>query len=398
MTETRADIDVYRKNIKIYYLFSFLRDFALYTAVIIPFFVDWGGLNQFQIQTLQAWFMFWIFALEIPTGAVADYFGRKTSLSLGLLLVVIAVLIYRITPNFYIFLLAEFLFAAAVSFQSGADHAMLYETLKHLGKEKSAKHFFGRTESVRLFGIGCASILGGFVAKRYGVTAPMLFSAGVYFLAFLVATRFYEPTLKEVSESKRYINIIKNGFRFVKGNRTLRTLAWDAVLVMSSAYFVIWLYQRFLRQIGISVVWYGFFHFILVLSQILVNNSFDRLEKVFGSARKYLKYTALLAAVGYVFVSLDINIFTIVLLLLLTSGFGFTRQTYMSSHFNKMIPSSERATVLSFISMMRRTVLIFLNPAIGLLVDKAIHGSLVVLILIPLGVFFFSPVTEEMLD
>jgi len=45
-------------------------------SVLVPFFRDWGGISFTQIMLLNAWFMFWNFLLEIPTGTVADFWGR----------------------------------------------------------------------------------------------------------------------------------------------------------------------------------------------------------------------------------------------------------------------------------------------------------------------------------
>lgn len=70
-----------------YYLFSFLRDFAFFSAVLIPFFTKWGGISMTQVQLLQSWFMLWIFIMEVPTGAIADFFGRKHSLCLGTIII-----------------------------------------------------------------------------------------------------------------------------------------------------------------------------------------------------------------------------------------------------------------------------------------------------------------------
>ncbi|MBU2036458.1 MFS transporter, partial [Patescibacteria group bacterium] len=72
-----------KSTINRYYLYSFLISLHLFSAVLVPFFTDWGGISQGKIQILQSWFMFWIFILEIPTGAVADYIGRKQSLFIG---------------------------------------------------------------------------------------------------------------------------------------------------------------------------------------------------------------------------------------------------------------------------------------------------------------------------
>jgi len=90
---TNKPIQLHR-NIRLYYLFVFLRNLFLISAVIIPFFSEWGGLNQAQIQILQSSFMVSVFIFEVPTGVIADRFSRKLSLILGNVVVIIGIGVY----------------------------------------------------------------------------------------------------------------------------------------------------------------------------------------------------------------------------------------------------------------------------------------------------------------
>ncbi|HYD35852.1 MAG TPA: hypothetical protein VD999_07365 [Vitreimonas sp.] len=158
-----------------YYVFMFLKDFHFFSAVLVPFFLNWGGLSQSQVQFLQSWFMLWFFILEVPTGAVADYLGRKYSLGLGALMSTAAVLMYGSIPSLTVFLIGEFLFAVAASLISGADEAWLYDTLKEHGHEAESKKFFGRAESIHLAALFVSAGLGGVIAEYFPLNAPMLF-------------------------------------------------------------------------------------------------------------------------------------------------------------------------------------------------------------------------------
>ena len=75
------------------YAYAFFKDFAFFTAVLVPFFTQWGDISLLQVQLLQSWFSLWVFILEVPTGAVADKIGRKHSIALGSLIVALAVLL-----------------------------------------------------------------------------------------------------------------------------------------------------------------------------------------------------------------------------------------------------------------------------------------------------------------
>lgn len=382
-----------------YYAFSFFKDFAFFSAVLVPFFTQWGHISLTQVQVLQSWFMLWFFLLEIPTGVVADYLGRKYSLTLGGLVVAIAVLIYGSVPEFKIFLLGEFLFAMGMSLISGADSALLYDALKEAGKESESKKVFGKAYSFHLSGIFLAAPLGGLIASRFGLNAPMLFSSASFLLAAAIAWSIKEPAVhQEVSESRRYLDIAKKGVAFLKGHKQLRKLALDAVIVASAAYFVIWLYQPLLISIRIPIIYFGLIHACLVGVEIAIASNFIRLEKIFGSGKNYLRFSAIATGVAFLATAAFPNIATICLLIIFAGGFGLTRLELMSAYMNRFIPSGQRATILSSISMLRRFALVILNPAVGFIADHSLRLALLAVGLLPLTLFLFSPIEQEMLE
>lgn len=374
-----------------YYLFVFLRDFVFFSAVLIPFFTDWGGISLIQVQILQSWFMLWIFILEIPTGAVADYIGRKHSLTLGALVTVFAALLYGSIPRFEMFLLAEFLFAAGVAFTSGADKALLYDALKEKGQEAKSKEIFGRAHTVHLIGILVSAPIGGFIGAKLGLNAPMLLSAISFLLAALVAWSIKEPKRYEgVPESIRYWEVVKNGVSFFYKHKQLRGMVVDGVLVAAAAYFVIWLYQPLLKSVQFPLIYFGFIHAFLVFSEVLVANNFSRLEKIFGSEGSFLRASTVLTALGFLVAGLFPSLLTITLFIIFAGGFGLTRIEYWSAIMNKLIPSDQRATVLSSVSMFRRFALVFLNPFVGFMADRSLTVALLLLPILPLVALFLS--------
>ena len=382
-----------------YYLFVFLKDFAFFSAVLIPFFTEWGHISLTQVTILQSWFMLWIFFLEIPTGAIADYFGRKISLVLGCIIIAIASLVYGSIPKFEIFLIGEFLYAMGVALISGADEALLYDSLKENGKENESKKIFGRAHSFNLLGMLISAPIGGFIASKLGLNAPLLFSSIPFLLAGVVAFTMKEPIMhQKISESKRYFDIARAGFMYFYKHKTLRLLAIDSIMVASSAYFVIWLYQLLFKSLNIPIFYFGFGHSLLVTAEILVASNFTYFEKIFGSGKSFLNFSAIITGISFIVVALFPSIFTVTLFILFAGGFGITRSELMSSYMNKFIPSEKRATVLSSISMFRRFALVIINPIIGFTADHSLGLALLILGLLPILVFLFSPIRQKMLD
>ena len=103
----------------------FLCWMHLMSAVIIPFFREWGRLSFVQIFALQTWFMLACFLMEVPTGAVADRFGRKVSVACGGFLLAAASLLYGSFPHLAVFVVGR-------GPVRGRDHA-------HLGRRRGAR-------------------------------------------------------------------------------------------------------------------------------------------------------------------------------------------------------------------------------------------------------------------
>ncbi len=387
-----------RSTVWRYYAFTFLRSFMLFIGVLVPFYTLYGGLTLFQVQLIQSWFVLWVFLLEVPTGAVADRLGRKVSLLLGAFGLAIAFVVYGSFNSLPVFLVGEFLAALSLAFLSGADQALLYDSLKEVGKEEESKKIIGRAHAVSLAGIGLAAPLGSLAAGLWGLNMPFILTAIPMLLAAIIVFTMKEPAHARHSEGKRYVDVIKKGFMFFYTHKTLRVLAVDAVVVASAAYFVVWFYQPLLERSGVPLFYFGFFQTILIIVEILIASNFTRLEKIFGSPKILLRWSALLTAVGFLCVALQPNIFTIVLFLILAGGFGLTRMELLFAYMHKFIPSEQRATVLSSISMLRRFALILLNPFIGFIADQSLQVALLVVGILPLLVFLFSPIEKEMLE
>jgi len=376
-----------KRNIFFYYLFVFLKNFLFFSAVLVPFYTQWGGINQAKIQLLQSWFMFWLFLLEMPTGVVADYFGRKYSLALGALIFGLGVFVYSTFPSFEVFLLGEFLAATGAALISGADEALLYDSLKEKGEGDKAQKFFGFAETLRLLAILLSAPLGGVIASKFGLNFPMKFSSLPLFLAAGTILAVKEPKRHSQSESKRYLEIFKEGLNFWIKEKGFRIWVINGVLVSAASYFVVWFYQPLLQKINFPIVYFGFVHSFLSLSQILVSANFTKLERMVGSSKDYLRGSALLTAFFFILVALFPRLETIFLFIFFSGGFGLTRMVYVSAYLQKFIPSSQRATIVSSISMFRRFFLMLFNPIVGFAATKNLFLTLVFLGLLPLLTF-----------
>jgi MFS family permease len=382
-----------------YYAFDFFSGLVFYIAVLVPFYTSWGNLSLTQVALLQSWFMIWAFIMEIPTGVIADYFGRKYSVALGALVIAFTSLIYGSFPNFEVFLLCEFLLAVGYALMSGANTALLYDSLKELGLEHESKKIFGISSSIGTAGGIIALLIGSFVAGKFGLNMPMILTSIPFFIAAVIAWTIKEPKFKEkISESKQYLNIVKTGFVFLYHHKSLKILIIDGIAIAASAYFLVWLYQPLLQSVAFPIIYFGFIRASLSLSQIAISTNFNFFEKIFGSTESFLKYSALIVALSFLLVAIFPNLVTIIIFVAVGGGFGVSRLTLIQPLMNNKIPSEQRATILSAITMFTRLTFAVLNPLVGFVADHSLRLSLIMVGILPLAVFFFSPLKQKTLD
>lgn len=356
-------------------MFSWMHFFA---AVLIPFYTEWANLKLSQVLFINSWFMFWNFALEVPTGTVADFLGRKISLALGSIAAVIAAAVYISKPDFYTFLAAEFIFAVAYTLQSGADEALAYDSLKACNQEEHSKQILSGMESYKLTGIIIGTIVGGFIAA-FGYDAPMRYYMIPAFISFLMALSIKEPPFKGIATGRiSYFTILKEGGRYFLKNRILLMLTVELAITNALAWGIIWLFQPLLANAGLPVTYYGFIHAAACLGQIVLLSNVDRIEGFIGSKRLLLLYATIIT--GCAFMLLALTNYLPLVITGIVLGFTFcVRIPIFSSYMNKYIPSEKRATILSLISMCRTISIVVVNPIIGVLADWSVQNTMMIL-------------------
>jgi len=154
-----------KKTIRIYLLLLLGLNFSVgLTFGTYVLFLKANGLDLFGISMVNFFFMFTIVFLEIPTGALADTFSRKTSFLLCCLFYVVGGLYYYAFRGFWNFVLAEVLLGIGSSFLSGAFDAWLIDSLNYQGFRGDLRKIFGSKQwSIRLIQIP-ATLLGTYLA------------------------------------------------------------------------------------------------------------------------------------------------------------------------------------------------------------------------------------------
>ncbi|MCM2303704.1 MAG: MFS transporter [Elusimicrobia bacterium] len=359
--------EVWRGNVRRMYAWRALTHMHFFAGVLVPFFTDWGGLTLPQMFLLQAWFFLWVFLLEVPTGAVADRFGRKTSVVCASACLLAATAIYATGKGLPRYFFAEFIWAASAALASGADEAMVYDSLKAAGDEDRSKRALSLLSSFDIGSIAFAAPLGGLMAARWGVQAALLAMLVPFSIGLLLSLTLREPPTGEEGARPGYREVLTRGVRYFAAHKPLRALAFDSVTIGMLSFMTIWLFQPRLKELGLGVGVYGFVTAALTLSQIAVMSNSDAVERFFGGTRRYLIWSAVIPGLAFLALPFATNPWAACALFVTIPAFGMSRSVLISNYMNKHIGSAQRATVLSTVGMGRQLMGVAVLPVVGLL-------------------------------
>ncbi|TFF97474.1 MAG: MFS transporter [Promethearchaeota archaeon] len=381
MKKTESEqIAKWTRNIKKLYLFQFLANFHLISGVLIPFFMTWGQLTFFEVMCLESYFTIMILVFEIPCGAISDYINRKFSIILAGISVSIAVLIYSSYPNIILFVLGETFWALSAALISGTDQALIYDSLKKVGKEEKINKKMATLNSSMLIGIAVSAPLGSMISQLFSIPFVMFIMVVPFSLATIIAFTLKEPNETIIkTKEKKYTEIIVLGFNELKEKKELRILGFESIYVEVLIFFILWMYQPYLEQLQISLAWFGFVSTGMTLSQVLLTNLVPKLEKNFQNRKNLIRIYTLIPALGYILMGLFQIPALSIILILIVIGFGFSRKIFFIEAINAQIKSKERATVLSTINMFSSLLRAIFYPLVGLFVMWSLNYTFIAL-------------------
>ncbi|CAM5238511.1 MFS transporter [Streptomyces aurantiogriseus] len=183
------------------YGYAFLDEFVLLYPVYALLFSD-AGLSLWQISSLFALWSITGVLLEVPSGAWADAFSRRTLLWLAPLLTATGFALWVTVPSYWSFAVGFVLYGVAGALGSGALEALVYDELDRLGAAEQYARVMGRARAAGLVAVMAAMGLAGPVFARGGYPAVGAASVLACLMAAAVATRFPEHRVRPAAEDE----------------------------------------------------------------------------------------------------------------------------------------------------------------------------------------------------
>ncbi|MBA2938254.1 MFS transporter [Paenibacillus sp. CGMCC 1.16610] len=339
-------------NIRVLFALRFFS--SLIPAYVIErlYWEERGMTIQMVVYT-EIIFALTIVLLEVPTGVIADKWGRKKMLVLSALLGCCEFLILIVATEFWHFALVVFLGGIARSASSGSENALLYDTLMQQGKGSHFEKLLGRLNACDLLSAILAALCGSLLAGKFGLELNYwlsLLSSGIaLMLAFLLIEPQKCADVTDAEEAIPFKTYVTASLRFFRKNPNVSLVMLSGMVTGASMSYVGEFWQLYASRLETPVYFFGVLSSVIMLLQLPGNLLSYALLRRFTYKRLIVCITAM-NAVGFLCVSFchDFIGLAAMLIICLFSG---VMQPLASGYLHHRIESNMRATIDSFQSL-----------------------------------------------
>ncbi|AKI97340.1 MFS transporter [Kosmotoga pacifica] len=385
--------------------YGFLKNLRFFEPFIVLFFRE-QGLSFLQIGTLFSVREIAINLLELPTGIIADLYGRRISMVLSMIAYIVSFFCFYFFPNFYLYIGSMVLFALGEAFRTGTHKAMILEYLRLTGQEDKKVEYYGATRSFSQLGSAVNSL----------IAAALVFYSGTYRMVFLVAVVPYilnlinlatypkalDGEIKKASKKesiKAFFQIFKNRYS-LKGlfnsaffDSFYKTVKEYLQPVLENMALALPLFTFLSAQRRTSIV-VGVVYFVLYLLTSYASRNSWKVSKFFGGKEKALNVTYILGALAIIFAGLfNSGMLRIVSVVLFIALFVLEnmRRPMNVAYISDTIAHTTMASGLSAESQLKTLLAATLAPVIGLLADRfGVGAALAVMGIMMLFLYIFA--------
>lgn len=354
-------------NIRWYYVYAALSALRLDGAIWILYFQE-RGLSLFEVAIAEVFFHLSIFIGEIPTGSIADLWGRKKSMVIGSVLAAFTAFGAVFGSNVVFVYVLFFLWGLSGTFQSGANRSLLYDSCQAAGLIDEFSAILGRVIAIEVAASSLAVFLGGIIAS-FSYTAVYVVRAAVLLLSVGAIAMMKEPEIWSQDEPRPGIlRQVRESLSLVRHNPVILRLVAYGVLFWSTATLMHLYGQVLFRSEGLGLAIAGAVFAAGDGIAALTSALSQRFQAWFG-ARLILAATAAASAVLILGMA-SLPVAGSALLFIVHLALEGIVDPAWSDLLNRQIPSTKRATVLSLSSAAQSGLIMTGFPLMGWIIQE----------------------------
>lgn len=372
------------RNVPLVYLIEVIGG-MLFFLPILALYIEQNLFTMTNVALIFAVESFCIVLAEIPTGAISDLFGRRKTIIMAQVFVLIALIFLFIGGSMVNFILYAVFNGIARSLISGTISAFVYDTLKEEKKEKYFKKVFGTVLALWPLGASVGSIVGGYLAAisySLPVVASLIPISVVLVLSFFLE----EPDFEKESHKNIWKHSL-NATMIVFHNKQLIVLVMAGFVMMALGESLHLMGPLFFDFKEIPIVYFGFITALIYGFSSLGHYLSHYVSERWGNKRTLIMASAVspLLIVG----ATVTPIIPLIFLWTFSSVFYGLKNPIIDQMLNDEVSSSKRATVLSVNSFIGKLGLAIISPFFGYVADlytinTAAQISAVIMLIVPL--------------
>lgn len=307
--------------------------------------------------------------LDVPTGAIADIFGKKKTIIVALFTAFVGSMMIATASSFNIIFIGWMITNLGFALYSGAAEALAYDTLVDLKQEDRFDQVISKASSIDLYTDAITVFIGGLI---YGLNfrLPHILWSLAYFVGFIVSFYLIEPKVDTIKFSfKNYFNQIGLGIKELLQPKLRRFFVYFFILL--GIYFMYsWGFIRpaIADSFGFKAREQGIIIPILTLSSAFLMRYipfFKRKVSEFAG----LIIMAIVMALSFIIASFPIGFWGIIAMIFIAFS-GKLAYPWISIIVNKEIQSKYRATTLSTISLITKIPYVLVAVVAGKAVEQ----------------------------
>src|SRR6266540_1610365 len=361
-------------NIPIYFVYTMLKGFSfgLIGAMWVIFLTQHRGLTLAQASLVDV--MFFVAAAfgEVPTGIVADRYGRKTSLIAGSALLSAGILGWTFAPTLPLIMLSYFGMGVGFTFLSGAEDALLYESVQLAGRADDYTRLVGRAGAAFQGALALGSVASGLLAS-ITLILPM-FICGLSLLIMLgVVLTFKEPHTEDPSGGqvrKSFGAILRQSLALMRARPTLLYPMMYLALVPLASFITETLFlQPQALALGVPLAGIGVLVMTVQLTNMVGSNLSGRFKSLFGEGR--LIYTTPLLIFASLILLAVFQELPVLVFIAVIGFFASVIRPILLNRIQNEVSDDVRATIISMNSLMNTVLAAISQPTLGLVADQS---------------------------
>lgn len=345
-----------------------------------------AGLSNLEAFSANAFFTAGMLIFEIPTGVVADTVGRRASYLLGTVTLAVTTVLYWMLwvwhSPFWAWAVVSVLLGLGFTFFSGAVDAWLVDALKATGYQGSLETVFGRAQIVGGVAMLAGSVLGGVLAQLTNLGVPFLVRGGILLVMFVVAALLMRDLGFEPDRSERPLQatrtVLRASVQYGLGDPPVRWLMLTSPFTAGVGIYAFYAMQPYLLELWGDEEAYsiaGLAAALLSGASIVGGLLAPRVRKLFHRRTSAILLATVSSALVLIGLGLVRDFWFAVVLVALWGIASAIDDPVHRAYLNDMIPSKQRATVLSFDSLMGSGGGVVFQPVLGRVADVGGYGA-----------------------